>query len=62
MVENLTEMQIMQLITTIVTKHGCEIIEMDLENQILDIDGPAEARMKCAMELQDFLDDDEQSS
>jgi len=32
MVENLSEIQIMQLITTIVTKHGCEIKEIDLEN------------------------------
>ena len=58
MVENLSEIQIMQLITTIVNKHGCEIKEIDLENQVLDIDGPPEARMKCAIELQDFLDDE----
>ena len=58
MVENLSEIQIMQLITTIVTKHGCEIKEIDLENHVLDIDGPPEARMKCATELQEFLGDE----
>lgn len=56
-VENLTNMQILQIVATIVTKYGCEIIEMDLENRILDIDGPPEARMKCAVELQNFLEE-----
>ncbi|QTA77898.1 Uncharacterized protein dnl_00960 [Desulfonema limicola] len=53
--EELNDLQIVQIIGTIVTRHGCEIIEMDLNNYILDIDGPAEAKRECAKELQIFL-------
>jgi len=53
--EELNEFQIVQIISTIVTKHKCEILEMDLNNYILDIDGPPEARAECAKELQIFL-------
>ena len=53
--EELNDLQIAQIIGTIVTKHGCEILEMDLNNYILDIDGPPEAKMECAKELQIFL-------
>ncbi|AOY59940.1 hypothetical protein B2D07_15860 [Desulfococcus multivorans] len=57
--ETMTELsreQTIQLISTIVAKHGCEILEMDVDNHILDIDGPAEARENCARELELFLD------
>jgi hypothetical protein len=57
MIENLSEIQVMQLIATIVTKHGCTILEVDLKNRILDIDGPAEAKIKCARELEAILDE-----
>jgi len=53
--EELNELHIVQIIGTIVTRHGCEIVEMDLNNYILDIDGPTEAKMECAKELQVFL-------
>jgi hypothetical protein len=52
----LSREQIIQLISTIVARHGCSIIEMDVDNYILDIDGPAEAREACARELALFLD------
>lgn len=56
MISELSEAQIIQVITTIVMRHGCRIVEMDLENQILNIDGPEEARAACAEELAAFLD------
>ncbi len=56
MIEDLNEMQIMQLITTIVNRHGCRIVEMDIANRILNIDGPEEARTACAGELEMFLE------
>ncbi len=55
MIEELTEFQKIQLITTIVNKHGCEIIEIDLENHIIDISGSPESRLECARELEAFL-------
>lgn len=56
MISELDETQIIQVITTIVMRHGCRIVEMDLKHQILNIDGPAEARVACAEELAAFLD------
>lgn len=53
--EELNELQIAQIVGMIVTKHGCEILEMDLHNFILDIDGPPEAKTECAKELEVFL-------
>jgi hypothetical protein len=52
----LTREQTIQLITTIVARHGCSIRELDVDNYILDIDGPSEAREACAKELEIFLD------
>ena len=52
----LTREQTIQLISTIVAKHGCTIRELDVDNYVLDIDGPAEARENCARELELFLD------
>lgn len=52
----LSKEQTIQLISTIVARHGCSIVLLDVDNQILDIDGPAEAREKCARELELFLD------
>ena len=51
----LNELQIIQLITTIVEKHKCKILKLDVKNHILDIDGPAEAKTACAKELETFL-------
>lgn len=52
----LSESQLIQLITTIVNKHGCHIVEMDIKNHILNIDGPPAAREACARELAEWLD------
>ncbi len=52
---DLTEAQILQLITTIVNRHGCQIRELDLQNSIINIDGPPQARVECAQELEAFL-------
>jgi len=52
---DLTEDQMIQIIAAIVTRHGCRILKMDVQNQILDIDGPEEAKLACARELEMFL-------
>ncbi len=52
----LTREQTIQLISTIVAKHGCKILEMDVDNYILNIDGPVEARDRCVKELELFLE------
>jgi len=51
----LTEAQLLTIVKNIVDQHGCRIADIDLENHILDIDGPPEARAECALALQAVL-------
>ena len=43
------------LIKLIVDKHGCKILDIDLDNHVLNIDGPEEAQIACAQELEAVL-------
>ena len=54
--EEMSEAQLLTLITNIVDKHGCKIIEIDLENRVIDLDGPEDAKVSCAIELADLLE------
>ena len=51
----LTDAQLLTIVKNIVDQHGCRIIEIDLENHILNIDGPEHARAECALALQEVL-------
>jgi hypothetical protein len=51
----LTDTQLLTIVKNIVDQHGCQLVDIDLENHILNIDGPAEARAECALALQDVL-------
>jgi len=44
------------MITQIIQKHGCQVIELDIENRIINFDGPNEAKIECATELEAILD------
>lgn len=48
--------QILQIITTICQRNGCEIKKIDLERHKVDIDGPLDAQENCHYELIAFLD------
>jgi predicted HAD superfamily phosphohydrolase YqeG len=52
----LSNEQILQMITQIIQKHGCQVIELDIENRIINFDGPNEAKIECATELEAILD------
>ncbi len=54
---SMTQEQQLQIIIHIVQKHGCTIQELDLEKKIIDIDGPTEGKINCAMELEQLLDE-----
>lgn len=51
----LTDAQLLTIVKNIVDQHGCQLVDIDLENHILNIDGPPEARAECALALQDVL-------
>lgn len=47
--------QFIQMVNIIAQKHKCNIVEVDLENKILILDGPDDAQVACAIELEDLL-------
>ena len=48
--------QILTLIHHIASDHGCRVIEIDLDNQIINIEGPEDAKLKCAMAIEAALE------
>lgn len=52
---NAADSQILTIITNIVEQYGCKIRDIDLDNQIIDIDGPEESKIACALALEDVL-------
>lgn len=57
----MTEMEadkLLTIITNAVERHGCRIVEIDLEKHIIDIEGPDDAQAKCAIALSEILDSD----
>ena len=53
--EETSEAQLLTMVTNIVEKHGCKIIEIDLENRAIDLEGPEDAKVSCAIELANLL-------
>jgi len=48
--------QLLTLIANAVSQHGCRIVDIDLEQRIINIDGPDAARSNCARALAEILD------
>jgi hypothetical protein len=46
---------VLGLVSQIVAKHGCKIVEIDLENHILNIEGPEDKQVECALEIEKIL-------
>ena len=44
------------MVSSIVEEHGCKIIDVDFENNVLNLDGPDDAVDACARALADLLD------
>ena len=54
--DNLSSEQFLTLVKNIVEKHGCKIVDFDLQKRILNIEGPEEAQEKCATALSEIFD------
>lgn len=44
------------LIANIAQAHGCKLIDVDLEKQLINLEGPEENRIACALALEEALD------
>lgn len=47
----------LNLLTATVEKHGCRILDLDLENHIINLDGPDEKVHACAEAIAEFMGD-----
>lgn len=51
----LTETQFFSLVSTIVSQHGCLLVDIDVDKRIVNITGPSESEYACAVELEEIL-------
>ncbi|MDL2122448.1 MAG: hypothetical protein LWX51_05035 [Deltaproteobacteria bacterium] len=51
----LTETQFFSLVSTIAGKHGCLLVDIDVDKRIINIAGPSESEYACAVELEEIL-------
>jgi hypothetical protein len=49
------ESQMLTIVTNIIEKNGCRLVDFDAENQTINIEGPDDAKVRCAIELEDIL-------
>ena len=47
--------QLLTIVTQIAEKHGCKVVDIDLENHTLNLDGPECNQVACAIELESVL-------
>ena len=47
----------LNLIKTTVENHGCTILDVDLENHVINLDGPDEAVSACALAISKLVGD-----
>jgi phage tail tube protein FII len=51
----LREDQLLTIVKNVVEQNGCQLVEIDFENHVLNIDGPEDKQAACALALQDVL-------
>jgi hypothetical protein len=45
----------LNMLKTTVENHGCTIIDIDLENHIVNLDGPDDAVAECAQAISELV-------
>ena len=48
--------QLLTIIANTVEKHGCKLAEVDLDNHIINLEGPEKNKEACAQALAEILD------
>ena len=48
--------QLLTIIANTVEKHGCKLAEVDLDNHIINLEGPEKNKEDCAKALAEILD------
>lgn len=50
------ELHLMNLITLTAANHGCRILDIDLQNQFVNLDGPEDKLAECAQAIAELVD------
>jgi hypothetical protein len=45
----------LDVIVKIIEQHGCKLVDIDLDNHVLNIEGPEAAQVECALALDKLL-------
>ena len=56
MTSELNEAQLLTIVKNTVEQYGCQLVEIDLENKILHLEGTEAAKVQCARALAKVLD------
>lgn len=51
----LTNTQFLTFVLEVVEKNGCSLADIDFDNKVIHLEGPEEAKIECALALQDIL-------
>ena len=51
----MTEAQLLTIVKNVVEEHGCKLVEVDFETQIINVEGSEEAKGRCARALAEIL-------
>lgn len=53
---NTNEFQLLTIIVNTIEKHGCKLADIDLDNHIINLEGPETNQAACAKALAEILD------
>ena len=45
----------LNMLALVTEKHGCRLVEVDLEKQVIKFEGPEEKKVECALAIQTLL-------
>jgi hypothetical protein len=55
MMTKMDESKMLTIVTNIIENNGCKLVDFDAENRTINIEGPEEAKVQCAIDLEEIL-------
>ncbi len=52
----LTEAQLLTVVQNVVEKYGCRIVDIDLDQKMINLEGPDDAKADCARAIVEILE------
>ncbi len=56
MTSKLKDVHLLTIVKNVVEQHGCQLVDIDLDNKILHLEGSEADKVKCAQALAKVLD------